>query len=328
MTKRSPVRIGVLGAARIVPMAISEPARQRNDVRLVALAAREPARASELAAQEGFAFTAASYDELLARDDIDLVYIALPPSLHCQWAIEAARQGKAVLCEKPFALNALEARDMVAAASAAGTVLLEGYHYRFHRLIREAASLLNAGAIGEPLSAEARVEYPIPRRPGEPRWTAALGGGALMDLGCYGVHALRLLLGDEPEVLAAEARMDPAGVDAGTTARLRFGPVEAAFGCAMDCAAPATTLHITGTHGTLEIDGFVIAARAGRLRLVRGGKAELIDIAGPSSYSGQMDHVVSVLRGETAPVTGGADAIATMEAIDEITRLSRAGNSV
>ena len=325
MTELPPIRIGVLGAARIVPLAIAEPARRRPDVRLTAIAAREPARADEIAAQEGFACAAASYADLLARDDVDLVYIALPPSLHCEWAVAAARHGKAVLCEKPFAANAAEARAMVDAAAAAGTLLLEGYHYRFHRLIREAERLLRAGAIGDPVSARARVEYPIPRKAGEPRWDSALGGGALMDLGCYGVHALRLLLGSEPEVIAAQARMVLEGVDAATTAHLRFGQVEAEFGCAMDCAAPATTLHITGTRGTLEIEGFVLAARSGKLRVVRGGEAEVIDISGPSSYEEQMDHVVSVMRGQARPVTGGTDAIATMEAIDAIRRISRNG---
>lgn len=325
MAELPPVRIGVLGAARIVPMAIAEPARRRTDVRLTAIAAREPKRASEIAAQEGFTYAAASYADLLARDDIDLVYIALPPSLHCQWAVAAARQGKAVLCEKPFASDAKEAREMVDAAAAAGTLLVEGYHYRFHRLIRETERLLQEGAIGDPVSAKARVEYPIPRRPGEPRWDPALGGGALMDLGCYGVHALRLLLGGEPEVLSAQARIAPEGVDAATTARLRFGQIEAEFGCSMECAAPATTLQIAGTHGTLEIEGFVLAARSGKLRLIRDGDEVIVDISGPNSYEAQMDHVLSVMRGQVPPVTGGTDAVATMEAIDAIRSISRNG---
>lgn len=313
----APVRIGVLGAARIVPGALVAPAQARDDIRLVAVAARDPDRARTFAAQHGFDGYVSNYAQLIARDDIDLVYIALPPSLHREWAIAALDAGKAVLCEKPFAMNAAEARDMVDAAQRTGGVLIEAFHYCFHRLMRDACALIADGAIGTPLTARASVEYPIPTGEGEPRWSNDLGGGALMDLGCYGIHALRSLLRCEPEVIAAQARIER-GVDAATDARLRFATIDAEFHAAMDPTAPATDVSIEGSEGRIDINGLVLPQRSGRLRLTCGATTREMPIEGPSSYAAQLDHVAAVLRGREAQITGGLDAVANMSAIDAI----------
>jgi predicted dehydrogenase len=318
MPHEGPVRIGLLGAARIAPAALVEPARQRRDVRLVSVAARDPLRARAFADQHGFEDASVSYAELVTRDDIDLVYVALPPDRHCEWTIAALEAGKAVLCEKPFALDADEARLMVGTAARTGAVLIEAFHYRFHRLMREAVALVRGGAIGTPVTARAVVDFPIPRRDGEPRWSAAMGGGAMMDLGCYGVHGLRTLLGGEPEILSAQARLEN-GVDAATEARLLFpGGAEAELRTRMDPPAPFTEIVIDGRSGRLEIGGFVLPQRSGRLRLTAAGETREVPIEGPSSYAAQLEHVLAVLRGEERQLTGGEDAIATMRAVDRI----------
>jgi predicted dehydrogenase len=313
-----PLRIGLLGAARIAPGALVEPARERSDVRLVSVAARDPARARAFAAEHGFDAASDSYAALVARDDIDLVYVALPPSGHCEWTIAALESGKAVLCEKPFAMDADEAQRMVAAAERTGKVLIEAFHYRFHRLMREALAVIGGGAIGEPLRARAAVEYPIPTREGEPRWAAEHGGGAMMDLGCYGVHALRTLLGGEPELVSARSRRQR-GVDARTEARLLFpSGVEAEVRAAMDPAAPLTQIVIEGSDGRLDVGGFVLPQRFGRLSVARGGETRDVVIDGPSSYAAQLDHVVAVLRDGAPQLTGGTDAVANMRVLDRI----------
>lgn len=316
-----PIRIGLLGAARIAPMAIIEPARGRDDVTIVSVAARDPARAMAFAQEHGLEGGSESYAALIARADIDLVYIALPPDAHAKWAIAALEAGRAVLCEKPFALNVKEARAMVDAADRTGRPLIEAFHYRFHQLMCKAIELMRDGAIGTPLRAEAEVHYPIPRRPNEPRWSAEHGGGALLDLGCYGIHALRTLLAADPDIVAASVRSEQ-GVDVETSAELRFGAVDARLACSMDPPEPRTNIVIEGTAGRIEIRGFVLPQRAGNLRLVRGGRGENLPIDGPTSYAAQLDHVVELLHGRAAPVTGGADAIATMAAIDAIRRLA------
>ena len=123
-----------------------------------------------------------------------------------------------------------------------------------------------------------------------------------MDLGCYGLHALRTLIGAEPTIMAAQSRWER-GVDAATTARLRFaGGVEAELATSMDPAQPFTEILLEGTDGNLRINGFVQPQRAGRLRLTVGGRCRERPVGGPSSYSAQLDHVVGVLCGREAPV--------------------------
>ena len=314
-----PIRIGLLGAARIAPGALMEPARTNPDVRVVTVAARDPARARAFQQAHGLEDASASYAELIGRDDIDLVYVALPPDAHCRWSTAALEHGKHVLCEKPFALDAGEASIMVECAERSGRFLIEAFHYRFHGMMRAAVAAMEAGAIGRPLRARAHVAYPIPERPGEPRWSAGLGGGSLMDLGCYGLHALRSLLGAEPEVMAAKGRWRH-GVDAAMEVELAFGEVEAMLTCAMDPDAPTTTIVIEGSEGRLDIAGFVLPQRAGRAVLASRGRERKLPVEGPSSYAAQLAHVVGVIRGDERPMTGGPDAVANMRAIDAIRR--------
>ena len=129
-----PLRIGILGAARIAPMALCRPAREVEGVEVVAIAARDAARAQQFAAKHGIAKVHASYDALLADDAIDAIYNPLPNGLHAEWTIRALEAGKHVLCEKPIASNAAEAAQMAEAAERTGRVLMEAFHWRYHRL--------------------------------------------------------------------------------------------------------------------------------------------------------------------------------------------------
>lgn len=313
-----PLRIGLLGAARIAPSALVEPARTRNDVRLVSVAARDSTRAHSFAEEHGFEAASETYEALIGRTDLDIVYIALPPDLHCKWTLAALEAGKAVLCEKPFAVSAAEAELMVETAERTGQVLIEAFHYRFHELMEKSAAVIREGIIGAPTRAKATVEYPIPKRDGEPRWSPEHGGGAIMDLGCYGVHALRTLLGSEPDVLETRSRLE-SGVDAETDARLMFaGGVEARLRTAMEAQAPFTEIVIEGTRGRLDIGGFVLPHRSGRLRVTQDDETREIPIGGLSSYAAQLEHVVAVLRKGATQLTGGQDAIAQMRVVERI----------
>jgi predicted dehydrogenase len=311
------VRVGILGAAKIAPGALIAPAKQRDDVELVAVAARDPARAEAFAAAHGLPFTSASYSELIAREDIDLVYVALHISAHAEWSIRALEAGKAVLCEKPFAFSAGEARAMVAAAEAAGRPLIEAFHYRHHPVLRRAFEMAADGALGSLIDAEALFEVTIPYAPEELRWRADLGGGALMDLGCYCVHALRTLAG-EPEVTAAKARM-ARGVDAAMEVSLTFpGGVTARLATAMDPERPVARLRLKGEKGSLEITPFVAPQLGCQFTLDLGEGPVSQPAEGPTTFACQLAHVVDVMLHGATPLTGGADAIANMVAIDAI----------
>src|SRR5262249_47821861 len=133
-TAMSPLRIGVLGAARIVPMALIKPARQVPDVEVTAIAARDRARAEKFAAEHGIGTVHDSYDALLADDRLDAIYVPLPNGLHAPWTLRALEAGRHVLCEKPFTANAEEARQVADAAARTGRTVMEAFHYRYHPL--------------------------------------------------------------------------------------------------------------------------------------------------------------------------------------------------
>jgi len=313
----SPLRIGVLGAARIVPSALLAPARDRNDIRVTHVAARDPARAKAFAAEHGL-WPAGTYAELLRRDDIDLVYIAVPPSGHCEWTLRAIDAGKAVLCEKPFAMNAAEASQMVEAATAARLPLIEAFHYRFHPAILRAQELLRTGAIGRIRQARASFATAIPQDAGEFRWRAELGGGAVMDLGCYPVHALRTLIGGEPTVLSAEALYE-GDVEAEASAVLEFpGGATALIECGMRSAERKWDLEIHGEGGQMTLSNFIVPHYGSVLAVAtaEGERAERFE--GPSTYAAQLAHVAEVLLRGAPPMTGGEDSIANLRAIEAI----------
>ncbi|HZC16739.1 MAG TPA: Gfo/Idh/MocA family oxidoreductase, partial [Caulobacteraceae bacterium] len=191
----NPLRVGLLAASKIAVTAVIAPAKAREDVLVTAVAARDPARARDYAETHGIAGVADDYAALLARDDVDVVYVGSPIANHAEWTVRAAEVGKAVLCEKAFALNAAEARAMVAAAEAAGRPLLEAFHYRFHNVIRRAEAIVRSGELGRLTRADATFDAIIPYSADEIRWRADQGGGALGDLGSYPAHALHTLVG-------------------------------------------------------------------------------------------------------------------------------------
>ena len=316
------LRIGLLGASKIAPTAVIIPAAGRDDVEIVAVAARDPHRAAEYAKAHGIAHVSADYGDLIVRPDVDVIYNGLPPSSHQEWTVAALEAGKAVLCEKPFAMDAGQARAMVEAADRTGRPLIEAFHYRYHNVMRRAEDLVRSGALGTIHRAYAVFEAPIPRTPDELRWRADLGGGGLMDLGCYPIHALRTLLGEEPQVREARGEFED-GVDVKMTAALAFpSGARAEIACAMAPETPAARLTVAGSKGRLEILNFLAPQIGCRFTTVIGGETVQQPTDGPTTYQAQLAHVVDVVTHGARPLTGGADAVANMAVIDKIYELA------
>ncbi len=317
------IRIGCLGAARITPKALIEPARAQSGVTIQAVAARDPARARAFADTHAIPHVADSYAALIARDDVDLVYNALPPKLHAPWSIAALQAGKHVLCEKPFCLNAGEAVAMADAARASGKLLIEGYHYRHHALMARILEIVKSGALGAIVAVNGAFKVPIRRTPEELRWRADLGGGAMMDLGCYPLHAMRTILGVEPDIVSARARFVD-GVDSAMEASLRFGAVPAKLSTAMRLGFPYAILDVRGEKATLRARNFV-APQLGNVLTYGAGAARRIEsVGGPSTFAAQLAHVVAVLQDGAQPIPSLDDSIAQMRAIDAIYAAARA----
>ncbi|MFC0680634.1 Gfo/Idh/MocA family protein [Lysobacter korlensis] len=310
------LRIGILGAAAIAPAAVLRPARRRDDVEVAAVAARSAERADAYARQHGIARAYGSYEELVADPAIDLVYVALPNSLHAEWSIAALRAGKHVLCEKPFAMNATEARRMTEAAGETGRRLIEAFHDDYHPLAARTAEL--AAEIGPIRSVEAVFLVTNRFEPGALRHEPSLGGGALMDLGCYAVHGVRRLLGEEPTVVSATAVLGPAGVDESIEARLEFPSGAIAMVRASMAAEFANWIRFESDTGRVEIEGVVFPARGHSIRSRISGVERVQTVGGDETYDHQLAAIVQALKDGTPLPTEGDDPVANMVVIDAI----------
>jgi predicted dehydrogenase len=319
-TPSEPLRIGVLGAARIAELALVEPARATG-TRLVAIAARDRTRASAFAAQHGVERALASYADVVAAPDVEAVYDPLPNALHGTWNLAAIDAGKHVLSEKPFAANAEEAADVAAAARGRGVIVVEGFHYLHHPVNRRLHELLASGDLGELVHVETTLEIPDPG-PRDPRWSLALAGGATMDLGCYSLHAQRVLApwgGGEPELIAARAGERPGapGVDEWLEARLRFpSGATGVARCHMASDRRQMTYRVVGSRGEALVANFVEPHVDDRL-IIRTSAGERVERHGRrSSYTYQLEAFIRAVReGSSLPI-GVDDAVANMRLVD------------
>ena len=217
------IRFGVLGTGRVVPYGLLAPAKETPGVEVSAVASRTPQKAEEFAARHGIQRGFGSYEALLESEDIDAVYIALPPALHYDWARRAIEAGKHVLCEKPLAENAQLAQELTLSARRHGRVLVEGMHIRYLDRLRRQRELVAGGEFGRLLRIESCLRTPYMRMAKDDfRLRFELGGGAALDLGCYAVSCLRYLAGEEPEVLSVRHKCSGPQVDRWMRATLRF----------------------------------------------------------------------------------------------------------
>ncbi len=316
MTPREPLRIGILGAARIARQAIVDPARATGD-RLVAVAARDPERAKAFAAEHGVERAVRSYAELVADPEVDVVYDPLANGLHGPWNRAAVEAGKHVLSEKPFASNAAEARSVRDAALAAGVTVVEGFHYLHHPLARRLREVAASGELGPLRRIVTTFLMPAPRET-DPRWSFDLAGGALMDLGCYALH-LQRFLGDAPRVVAARGgeRAGHPNVDEWLEATLEHADgVAGVARCDMSAAAWQITALVVGERGQALAHNVVLPQRDDRLTVWTGDDVRVERLGTRSSYTYQLEALGAALRGERAFPLDVDDAVATAELID------------
>ena len=318
---RGPLRIGVLGAARITERALIDPARTAGH-RLVAVAARDRSRAEAFAAEHGVERVADSYAALLADPEVEVVYNPLANGLHGPWNLAALAAGKHVLSEKPSASNAEEAAEVREAAAKAGTVFMEAFHYLFHPVTRRLHELLAGGELGELRRVETMVAIPAPGD-ADPRWSLPLAGGAVMDLGCYSLHAVRMLApwaGGAPSLVSARGgeRAGAPGVDEWLDADLTFpNGATASARCHMAYDRLEMSCRIIGSRGEALAPNFVLPQMDDRI-VIRTPDGERTERLGSrSSYTYQLEAFAARVR-EGAPLPLDADdALATMTLIDE-----------
>ncbi|ORW97719.1 oxidoreductase [Mycobacterium sp. IEC1808] len=317
----NPIRIGILGAARIAPLAVVNPAKQHSQVEVAAVAARDPARGRDFAAKHGIPRVHDSYDALIADPTVDAVYNPLPNGLHGRWTRAALDAGKHVLCEKPFTANAAEAREIAAIAANSDRVVMEAFHYRYHPLTRRVEEIIASGELGKLRRVEAAMCFPLPRF-SDIRYNYSLAGGALMDAGCYSVHMVRTFGGSTPEVVSARAKLRDPQVDRAMTAEVKFaGGHTGRVRCSMwSSRLLQISAHVVGEHGEVRVLNPVLPSAFHRLTIRSHDGRRVERFSRRTTYAYQLDAFAgAVLRGEPVKTTP-EDAIENMTVIDEIYR--------
>ena len=302
--------MGLLAASRIAEAAVVEP--RVEGVEITAVAARDFDRAQAAAERWKVPTAFGSYEELLSSGEVDAVYIATPASLHRRWTVAALEAGLHVLCEKPFAANAEDARVMADAAAGSDLVVMEAFHWRYHPLVSQMASILPT--VGEIRRVEAVFNAQIP--PGDIRWDIALGGGSTMDLGCYCIQWVRWVVGSDPRVTAGRAEATPDGVDIWLEAELEWesgvvGSIRSSM--AEDREA---TLVVTGSAGVMRVDNPTAPQGGSSVTVERDGSAETHSVDRSSTYTHQLVAFRdAVLHAKPFPTTAD-DAVRNMEIVD------------
>ncbi|MGY1783573.1 Gfo/Idh/MocA family protein [Geodermatophilus sp. SYSU D00698] len=315
------VRIGVLGAARIVRMALLGPSRRVAGVEVVALAARDPARAAAYAERNGIPRVHPTYDDVLADPAVDAVYVPLPAALHGRWTLAAVAAGKHVLCEKPFTANAAQAEEVLEATSSSPCVVMEAYHSHYHPALERLVAILASGELGTIRTAAAAFAVPLPPG-GNIRYDLTLGGGGLLDVGYYPVRVLRELFDSEPEVAWARATA-PNGIDRRVDAGLLFdGGVRATVLSSLWSRRLIDShLDVVGDAGRMRvISPYHPQLRVARIR-VRGAAGVRIERpVRRSTYDYQLEAFRDAVRGDGSVPTDASAALAQMRVLDSIYR--------
>jgi predicted dehydrogenase len=320
------VRWGILSTANIGMKKVTPAIQRAANCEVVAIASRNPDQAAEAAAGLGIPISYGSYEQLLAADDIDAVYIPVPNNLHAEWTIKTAAAGKHILCEKPLAMSASQAEEMVRACDEAGVKLVEAFMYRHHPSWVAAIDAVRDGSIGELRAVQSWFSY-FNDDPTNIRNRVENGGGAIMDIGCYNINLSRMLFGGEPIRVASTVQRDPAmGIDTLTSGILQFeGGGQASFACSTR-TEDYQRVHIIGTQGRVEIEiPFNIPpARETRIFLTQGGDpptaphTETLVFAPVDQYTIQAElFAQAIIDGTDYPVPI-SDAIGNMRAIEAV----------
>ena len=312
----------MLGTAKIATAKVIPAMQQCRNARVVAIGSRDLARASRAASTLGIDRAYGSYDSVLDDAGVDAVYIPLPNHLHVPWTIRALEAGKHVLCEKPIGLSAADARPLVEARDRAGRLVQEAFMIRSHPQWHAAIAAVRNGRLGDIVRIDGRFSYRN-LDPANIRNQASLGGGGLLDIGCYLVHTARWILDREPLGLTASISKDPVlGIDCAGDFVLRFAGAVAmgTYGTQRD---PDQRVEIHGSRATFAID---IPFNAPPDRPCRAtitgadGSSETLTFDVCDQYTLQGDDVsAAILEGRPAPYPL-EDSILNMGVIDQILR--------
>ena len=321
-----PVRWGVLGVATHFVLRVLLPLLKSEQVEVTAIASRSADRAREAAGRWGIPRWYGSYEELLADREIEAVFIPLPNHLHAEWIRKCADAGKHVLCEKPLALNAKEAAAAVTYAEKAGVLLMEAFMYRFHPQWRRARELVRVGEIGTVRAVHTYLCYDL-QDPGNIRNKLEMGGGALMDIGCYAVSTPRFLFGREPERVFGVVERDPGfKTDIFSSAILDFGSGRALFSVGTQAFSyQRVDVHGTGGHLSVHVPFNMYPDVPPRLTVITSVGEREVDLPAADQYGLEFEAFSRALRQGQAVPTPPQDAVDNQKVLDALFRSAESG---
>ena len=330
------LRWGIMGTGNIARQFADGVRKSAKRSELAAVGSRSADSASQFAQERGTGVAHDSYEKLIADPNVQAVYISLPNSLHHEWTLKSLKAGKHVLCEKPFALTRSQSTEMFDVAKKNKLVLIEAFMYRSHPLTHAIIDAMRAGEIGNLRMIRTSFCYKTSRIDGNDRFDRALGGGGLMDVGCYCINFTRMLAREEPDQIHATAHMHEKGVDDALTATMRFpSGIVASFTCGMTVHAD-NTAYLCGDEGFIEIPvpwkpavtqaAYTVARSTPPKMDIAAGAApkperetRQVD-AGMELYALEADDfAAAVLDGKPAAVSE-ADTLGNMAVLDEIRR--------
>lgn len=328
MAEKKTVRWGVMSTANIGRAAVNPAIQASSNGTLDAVASRDGDRARAFAHAHGIPRAHGSYEALLADDAIDAVYIPLPNSLHLEWTLRAVEAGKHVLCEKPLALTEAECCTMDVAARENGVVLMEAFMYRFHPRSAAVVAAVRAGRLGALHAIRSSFTFRL-TNPDNIRLDPALGGGALLDVGCYCVNVSRTVAGSEPHTVQATARWTDRDVDDALAGMLHFdGDVVAHFDCSL-AAERCERYEVAGTDGYFDVPAaFLPGTGDVEYTEVRGREgAEAHRFDGADEYRLMVEHFADCVLDGATPRYPATEAALNMRVIEALYRSARAGGA-
>ena len=314
MTKK--INWGIIGCSRIARTALIPALQASNQTELMGIASRNLQTSRDWAAEFGIPRFYGNYSELLSDPDIHVVYIGLPNHLHCKWTLAAAQNGKHVLCDKPLACHLDEAKEMESRCSLNRVMLMEGFMWRHHPRTQRLVELMNQGTIGCLQMIRYSFALPMPRN--DWRWNLASGGGALWDIGCYGVNTARLLCQSEPLEVQAFAHKEPNKVDTTTVATLQF-PENVLV--QIDCGFTSPfryRVEVIGSDATLLITRESLSGPPPQLYLCLGEQTKPIHFGEGNQFIRMVEHFSSDIQNGCGLRPPAENGVANMRAIDRI----------
>ena len=333
MTNR--VSWGILGNATIARKCVIGAIQKSRNGWVHALATRSPADAAEVAVENGIGNVYDGYNAVLADPAVDAVYVPLPNHMHLPWTLKALSAGKHVLCEKPLACNVGEARVMATRAKETGLLLMEAFMYRFHPRSRHIKQIVDQGDIGKPCLVRSAFCYhmddDILQSGANARLKKDMGGGALLDVGCYSVSVARWLMGAEPTAVQAQTVYHSAGVDLHLVGTLRFEGEKFAVLEASFISALQQTYTVIGSDGAIDLphDAFIPWEKdtGYTLRKKDDAVGEEHIIQGADEYQLMVEHFSDAVLGRTTLDHTPDDSIANMRVLDGLSKAAKTGNT-